>query len=231
MDDRTVRAALERHWAASDASDFNVEHEIYREDAVLDYPQSGERIRGRHNMRQSRWVQPNSKRFTVRRITGSGELWVTEFVLSYDGVPKPAYFDLYTSTAQPMNVYSKFFTNRLSYKDEAAARASVELIDQFYRQFELAGDRSGQHHALLPAGHDLQQWPLPVQRLHGQRRLPAELFLQSRTVRAGRGLRHRGQPSLPDGLSLQRPDLRSRRLPDHRLPSGAVRRLSLERRG
>jgi hypothetical protein len=49
MDDRTVRLALERHWEASDASDFKAEHEIYREDAVLDYPQSGERIRGRHN--------------------------------------------------------------------------------------------------------------------------------------------------------------------------------------
>ena len=35
MDDRTVRAALERHWDASDAGDFKVEHEIYREDAVL----------------------------------------------------------------------------------------------------------------------------------------------------------------------------------------------------
>jgi hypothetical protein len=28
MDDRTVRLALERHWDASDANDFNVEHEI-----------------------------------------------------------------------------------------------------------------------------------------------------------------------------------------------------------
>jgi hypothetical protein len=50
MDDRTVRAALERRWDASDASDFKVEHEIYREDVVLDCPQSGERIRGRHNI-------------------------------------------------------------------------------------------------------------------------------------------------------------------------------------
>jgi hypothetical protein len=47
MEDREIRAALERHWAASDANDFAVEHEIYREDAVLHYPQSGERIRGR----------------------------------------------------------------------------------------------------------------------------------------------------------------------------------------
>jgi len=87
MDDRTLRLALERHWDASDASDFEVEHEIYREDAVLHYPQSGERIRGRRNIQESRRVQPNKKRFTVRRIVGSDDLWVTEFVLTYDGAP------------------------------------------------------------------------------------------------------------------------------------------------
>src|ERR1041384_4208373 len=87
MDDRTVRLALQRHWDASDASDFEVEHDIYHEDAVLDYPQSGERIRGRRNIQESRTVQPNRKRFMVRRMIGSGDLWVTEFTLSYDGVP------------------------------------------------------------------------------------------------------------------------------------------------
>ena len=87
MDDRTVLAALQRHWDASDANDFEVEHEIYREDAVLDYPQSGERIRGRRNIQESRTVQPNKKRFSVRRMIGGGDLWVTEFVLTYDGTP------------------------------------------------------------------------------------------------------------------------------------------------
>jgi hypothetical protein len=87
MDDRAMRAALKRHWDASDAGDFEVEHEIYDEDAVLDYPQSGERIRGRHNIQESRYVQPNKKRFTVWRIIGSGDLWVTELVLTYDGIP------------------------------------------------------------------------------------------------------------------------------------------------
>jgi hypothetical protein len=87
MDDRAMRAALERHWAASDASDFELEHDIYRDDAVLDYPQSGERIRGRQHIQESRTVQPNKKRFTVRRMIGRGDFWVTEFVLSYDGVP------------------------------------------------------------------------------------------------------------------------------------------------
>jgi hypothetical protein len=79
--------ALDRHWAASDANDFEAEHDIYREDAVLDYPQSGERIRGRRHIQSSRAAQPNRKRFTVRRIIGAGELWVTEYVLTYDGRP------------------------------------------------------------------------------------------------------------------------------------------------
>jgi hypothetical protein len=90
MDDRNLRMALERHWRASDASDFKAEHEIYREDAVLHYPQSGEQIRGRRNIQESRTVQPNKKRFSVSRIVGSGDLWVTEFILSYDGIPSYA---------------------------------------------------------------------------------------------------------------------------------------------
>lgn len=87
MDALAHRMALERHWLASDEGDFDVEHEIYAGDAVLEYPQSGERISSRANIQESRFVQPNRKRFTVRRITGSGDLWVTEFVLAYDGKP------------------------------------------------------------------------------------------------------------------------------------------------
>ena len=90
MDDRAMRLALERHWKASDAGDFDVEHEIYRDDAVLDYPQSGERLRGRRNIQASRFAQPNKKRFSVRRMIGGGDLWITEFTLSYDDVPSYA---------------------------------------------------------------------------------------------------------------------------------------------
>jgi hypothetical protein len=61
------------------------------------------------------------------------------------------YFDLYTTTSHPMNVYSKFFAGKLGYRDEATARQSVELIERYYRQFETAGDRAGQHHALMMA--------------------------------------------------------------------------------
>ena len=87
MDDREIRAALDRHWSASDANDLEAEHDIYREDAVLEYPQSGERIRGRREIQSPRAAQPNRKHFTVRRISGAGDLWVTEYVLTYDGRP------------------------------------------------------------------------------------------------------------------------------------------------
>ena len=67
-EDQNIRAALDRHWAASDANDFEEEHEIYHDDAVLEYPQSGERIHGRRNIQASRFAQPNKKRFMVRRV-------------------------------------------------------------------------------------------------------------------------------------------------------------------
>ena len=89
MREERIRAALDQHWAASDANDLETEHLIYLEDAVLEYPQSGERTRGRSNIRNQRASQPNKKRFSIRRIVGSGELWVTEFILTYDG--KPSY--------------------------------------------------------------------------------------------------------------------------------------------
>jgi len=89
MQEAQIRAALDQHWAASDANDFETEHRIYLEDAVLDYPQSGERTRGRSNIQSQRASQPSKKRFSIRRIIGSGELWVTEFILTYDG--KPSY--------------------------------------------------------------------------------------------------------------------------------------------
>jgi hypothetical protein len=86
-EDQNIRTALDRHWAASDANDFEAEHEIYHDDAVLEYPQSAERIRGRRNIQASRFAQPNKKRFVVRRVLGAADLWVTELVLTYDGLP------------------------------------------------------------------------------------------------------------------------------------------------
>ena len=87
MNDDDLRTALQRHWAASDANDFAVEHQIYEDHAVLEYPQSGERIRGRQRIQASRMAQPNKKRFAVRRMLGGGGLWISELVLTYDEQP------------------------------------------------------------------------------------------------------------------------------------------------
>lgn len=87
MRDDEMRAAIERHWSASDLGDFETEHELYDGGSVLEYPQSGERIRGRANIQASRMAQPNQKRFTVRRIRGSGALWISELLFTYDAQP------------------------------------------------------------------------------------------------------------------------------------------------
>jgi hypothetical protein len=87
--DQSIRVALDQHWEASDANDFETEHLIYHQDAVLEYPQSGERTRGRRNIQNQRASQPNKKRFSIRRIFGGGDLWITEYILSYDS--KPSY--------------------------------------------------------------------------------------------------------------------------------------------
>jgi hypothetical protein len=44
---------------------------------------------GRRNIQIARAEEPSKKRFAVRRIIGSGDLWVTEYILTYDG--KPSY--------------------------------------------------------------------------------------------------------------------------------------------
>ena len=58
------------------------------------------------------------------------------------------YFDLYTSTAHPMNVYSKHFVGKLGFRDVFTARRSVRVLEEAYRYFDGNQDRAGQHHSL-----------------------------------------------------------------------------------
>ena len=85
--DARTRARLEQHWEASERGDIVTEHAIYAEDGILDYPQSGERFRGRAKIQAQRTEHPAVRHFTVLRIRGGGDLWVSEVVISYDGVP------------------------------------------------------------------------------------------------------------------------------------------------
>jgi SnoaL-like domain len=85
--DVRTRASLAEHWHASERGDTEAEHAIYAADGVLDYPQSGERFRGRHNIQAQRGGHPADRHFTIRRISGNGDLWVSECTITYDGVP------------------------------------------------------------------------------------------------------------------------------------------------
>jgi len=88
MGDKEIRAAIERHWAASEGGGQDAEYEIYTEDVIVDYPQSGERIHGRDNIRALRSHHPGKpSSFAVSRIQGSGGLWVSEYVITYQGRP------------------------------------------------------------------------------------------------------------------------------------------------
>jgi len=82
-----IRARIHRHWDASERGDLEAEHAIYAADAILDYPQSGERFRGRSRIQAQRGRHPAERHFSVRRILGAGDLWVSECVITYDGVP------------------------------------------------------------------------------------------------------------------------------------------------
>lgn len=83
MRNQKTKAALERHW--SDPEDQAVVHEIYHDDVVVEFPQSGERILGRANLRAMREAYPARISFTVQQSRGGGDLWVTELVVTYDG--------------------------------------------------------------------------------------------------------------------------------------------------
>src|SRR4029079_18077154 len=58
------------------------------------------------------------------------------------------YFDLYNSTAHPMNIYSKQFRGKLGFKDVPAAEKSIDVLEGSYRYFDRSQDRAGQHHTL-----------------------------------------------------------------------------------
>ncbi len=73
------------HWQASAAGNADAEHDIYDDAAICDYPQSGERILGRVNLQALRSHHPgHPSGFNVKRILGNGDLWITEYTITYE---------------------------------------------------------------------------------------------------------------------------------------------------
>ena len=108
MDEAAVRAMLERHFTSSDPV---VSHEMYDDDAVLEFPQSGERFVGVENLREWRSSYPASTTVEFREIRGREDLWVAEISISYDGGPW------------------NFGVSILEFRDQRIARESIYLAE------------------------------------------------------------------------------------------------------
>jgi hypothetical protein len=85
MDNQEIRASLDRHWEAAVALDLDKTHEIYHDDVVVEFPQSGERILGKQNIYELRAHYPSKLTFKILRVRGEGNIWVTEYIITYDG--------------------------------------------------------------------------------------------------------------------------------------------------
>jgi len=86
MDDGAVRAIIDGHFATA-GKDETRASAIYAEDAVLEFPQGRERIRGRAKIQASRSAYPASLEFEGLRTIGCGDLWVNQYIIRYDGTP------------------------------------------------------------------------------------------------------------------------------------------------
>ena len=119
--DADTRARIQQHWDASESGDIVTEHAIYATDGILDYPQSGERFSGRAKIQAQRGGHPAERHFSVRRIQGGGDLWVSECVITYDGVP--------TYSVSIMEMANGFVTHETQYFadpfDAAPSRAAL----------------------------------------------------------------------------------------------------------
>ena len=86
VQEEQIREALNMRWQASVVGDANAEHDIYADDAICDYLQSGERILGRSNLQALRSHHPGKPAgFNVKRILGKGDLWSRNIRITYQG--------------------------------------------------------------------------------------------------------------------------------------------------
>jgi len=111
MDDAAIRAALVRQF--EDGRDLDETHQLYHDDAILEFPQSGERFIGLASFLGWRKQYPASVDYRIRRITGEGELWVIELLVSYSGSPQ------------------MFGVSIIRFRGERIARESIYVAEAF----------------------------------------------------------------------------------------------------
>ena len=87
MDEQGVRAALNHYLDRSAAGDEDGAHTIYHPDAVLTFPQSGERFEGVDHFLPWRRQYPAKLEYELDRVRGHGDIWIGELRIRYDGGP------------------------------------------------------------------------------------------------------------------------------------------------
>ena len=112
INDAAIRRALVRY-LANGGEDRDAAHEMYHDDAVLEFPQSGERFVGKQTIRDWREHYPSKTRFNLRRISGEGGTWIAEILISYDGGPW------------------KFGIGLYLFRDDKVAHEAVYVMDGF----------------------------------------------------------------------------------------------------
>ncbi|MGI8789002.1 MAG: hypothetical protein ACR2HG_14765 [Pyrinomonadaceae bacterium] len=108
--------------------------------------EESETIQSKKDMILSLYNSGTTEVEAIAAISGAKPSYVGS-VLQREGLIDN-YFDLYTSTNHPMNVYSKHFRGKLGFKDVFTAQNSVRNLEQSYRYFSNLQDRAGQHHTL-----------------------------------------------------------------------------------
>lgn len=93
MSEANNRATIDALVSAINGRDLAALDQVFTEDVIMEWPQSGERIRGEKNRREIYSRFPSLPKVTPRRTTGSGDIWVLEADLDYgDGDPYQCVF-------------------------------------------------------------------------------------------------------------------------------------------
>jgi ketosteroid isomerase-like protein len=111
ISDDARRAAIDRAMECLAAGDSDGAHALYHDDAVLEFPQSGERFVGVANFREWRTGYPASTSFEIREVRGVGDLWIAEGTITYDHGPE------------------NFAVTILEFRDEKIARVSIYVSE------------------------------------------------------------------------------------------------------
>ena len=111
MSDEQARLDVVRRYWEYAGADVDRAQEIYHDDAVLEFPQSGERFEGVATFTEWRRQYPGDVTYRVRRVTASDDLVVVEVSVSYDG----------TTTMYGVQL--------LEFRDDKVARERIYVAD------------------------------------------------------------------------------------------------------